>query len=74
MNAIFRTHAALLITGIASFVLMGAGQSLFGPALPAFARDLGLTVAEAGWLISALWVGSILGVACMFRYGVMRAP
>lgn len=74
MNALFRTHAALLITGIASFVLMGAGQSLFGPALPAFARDLGLSVAEAGWLISALWVGCILGVACMFRYGARITP
>ena len=74
MNALLRTHAALLITGVVSFVLMGAGQSLFGPALPAFARDLGLTVAEAGWLISALWVGCILGVACMFRYGAQITP
>ena len=53
---------------------MGAGQSVFGPALPAFARDLGLTVADAGWLISALWVGCILGVACMFRYGTRITP
>lgn len=74
MNALIRTHAALLITGIVSFVLMGAGQSLYGPALPAFARDLGLTVADVGWLVSALWVGCILGVACMFRYGARITP
>ena len=42
MQALIKTHAALLITGLVSFVLMGAGQSLYGPALPAFARDLGL--------------------------------
>ena len=74
MNALIRTHAALLITGIASFVLMGAGQSLYGPALPAFARDLGLSVAAAGWLISAHWVGCMLGVAGMFRYGARITP
>lgn len=74
MNALIKTHAALLITGIVSFVLMGAGQSLYGPALPAFARDLGLTVAQAGWLVSAHWVGCILGVACMFRFGDHITP
>ena len=53
---------------------MGAGQSLYGPALPAFARDLGLTVAQAGWLVSAHWVGCIVGVACMFRFGARITP
>lgn len=74
MNALIKTHAALLITGVMSFVLMGAGQSLYGPALPAFARDLGLSVAQAGWLVSAHWVGCILGVACMFRFGKVITP
>jgi MFS transporter, FHS family, glucose/mannose:H+ symporter len=74
MHALIKTHAALLITGLVSFVLMGAGQSLYGPALPAFARDLGLTVAQAGWLISAHWVGCILGVASMFALGTLITP
>lgn len=74
MNALIKTHFALLLTGIASFVLMGAGQSLYGPALPAFARDLGLTIAQAGWLVSAHWVGCILGVACMFLLGARITP
>ena len=74
MNALFRTHAALLLTGLFSFVLMGAGQSLYGPALPAFARNLGLTLAEAGGLVSAHWVGCIAGVACMFAYGPKITP
>lgn len=74
VNALIKTHAALLITGIFSFVLMGAGQSLYGPALPAFARDLGLSVAQAGWLISAHWVGCIVGVGSMFRLGGRITP
>lgn len=74
MNALIKTHSALLITGLVSFVLMGAGQSLYGPALPAFARDLGLTAAEAAWLVSAHWIGCILGVAFMFRWGSMITP
>lgn len=74
MYPLIKTHAALLMTGLASFILMGAGQSLYGPALPAFARDLGLTVAQAGWLISAHWIGCILGVAGMFRWGKLITP
>ena len=74
MQALIKTHAALLITGLISFVLMGAGQSLYGPALPAFARDLGLTPTEAGGLVSAHWIGCILGVALMFRLGDLISP
>lgn len=74
MRALIKTHAALLITGLVSFIFMGAGQSLYGPALPAFARDLGLTATEAGWLVSAHWIGCILGVAYMFRWGRTISP
>jgi MFS transporter, FHS family, glucose/mannose:H+ symporter len=74
MQALLKTHATLLATGIASFVLMGAGQSLYGPALPAFARNLGLSLADAGWLVSAHWIGCFLGVACMYRWGKRISP
>ena len=74
MQALLKTHATLLATGIASFVLMGAGQSLYGPALPAFARNLDLSLANAGWLVSAHWIGCFLGVACMYRWGRRIAP
>ncbi len=74
MQALFKTHATLLATGVASFVLMGAGQSLYGPALPAFARNLGLSLANAGWLVSAHWIGCFLGVGCMYRWGKRIAP
>lgn len=74
MNALIRTHAALLIAGLFSFVLMGAGQSLYGPALPAFARELALSSTQAGWLVSAHWIGCILGVAGMYRFGAQITP
>lgn len=74
MKTLIRTHAALLFSGIVTFMLMGAGQSLYGPALPAFAREFGLTVADAGWLVSALWVGSATGVAYMFWRGQHATP
>jgi MFS family permease len=57
---------ALLVSGLASFVLMGLAQAIFGPALPVYERIYGLTTAQAGWLISAFWVGCFLGVAGMF--------
>jgi len=74
LNSLIRTHAALLFAGVTTFTLMGAGQSLYGPALPAFAREFGLTVAQAGWLISALWIGSAVGVAVMFFRGRAITP
>lgn len=61
--------AALLVAGILTFAVMGAGQSLYGPALPAFSREFGVSVAEAGSLISALWIGSAVGTAAMFLIG-----
>lgn len=74
MKALVRTHAALLFAGVTTFTLMGAGQSLYGPALPAFAREFGLTVAQAGWVVSALWIGSATGVAVMFLRGRHVTP
>lgn len=74
MAQLIRTHAALLVSGIVTFMLMGAGQALYGPAVPVFARDFGLTVADAGWLVSALWCGSATGVAIMFWRGPLVTP
>jgi FHS family glucose/mannose:H+ symporter-like MFS transporter len=66
---LIRTHAGLLFAGIATFVMMGAGQSLYGPALPAFSRIFGVSLAEAGVLVSAHWVGCFLGVGLMYLRG-----
>ena len=74
MKDAIRANAGLLGVGIATFVLMGAGQALYGPALPAFGRDLALTAAQAGWLVSAHWIGCAIGVALMYRYGDRVSP
>lgn len=66
MRDLIRAHAGLLLAGVASYVMMGAGQAMYGPALPAFARDLGLADAQAAWLISAHWIGCAIGVGFMY--------
>ncbi len=66
MTQILKANLGLLFAGIGTFILMGAGQALYGPALPGFARDFGLTVPGAGALISAHWVGCFVGVGAMY--------
>lgn len=65
---------ALLLTGTASFIIMGAGQALFGPALPFYERTFALSTAGVGALISAFWVGCFVSVAAMFRLGDRLTP
>ena len=74
MRALMQANAGLLIIGIATFVLMGAGQSLYGPALPAFSRFYTVTGTMAGILVSAHWVGCAIGVAGMFFQGRHVTP
>ncbi len=74
MKDVIRANAGLLFVGVATFVMMGAGQSLYGPALPAFGRDLSLSAAQAGWLISTHWIGCAMGVALMYRWGTKVTP
>jgi fucose permease len=69
-----RAHAGLLFAGIATYVLMGAAQATYGPALPAFARAHGLDLAGAGWIIPAHWIGCFLGVGLMFVAGGRITP
>lgn len=59
---------------MATFILMGAGQSLYGPALPAFTRHFGVGLSEAGLLISAHWIGCAIGVTFMFFRGQLITP
>ena len=74
MRSFFDARSGLLLAGIATFILMGAGQAIFGPALPADERVFGLTTAEAGWLISAFWVGCVVGVTGMYVFGHTVTP
>lgn len=74
MQDLIKANAALLFAGIASFVLMGAGQSLYGPALPAFSRLYGVELGASGLIVSAHWIGCAVGVAGMFLAGPRITP
>lgn len=74
MNDLIRTHAALLCVGFVTYVMMGAGQSLYGPALPAFSRIFAVAEGEVGYLVSAHWVGCFLGVGVMYLRGAWVTP
>jgi MFS transporter, FHS family, glucose/mannose:H+ symporter len=71
---LIRAHAGLLFAGVATFVMMGAGQALFGPALPVYVRDFSLTEVESGLFVALLWVGCFLGVAVMYVWGARIGP
>ncbi|MCU0905287.1 MAG: MFS transporter [Tabrizicola sp.] len=74
MKDLIRAHAGLLFAGVATFVMMGAGQALFGPALPVYVRDFSLSEGEAGLFVALLWVGCFLGVAVMYFKGALIGP
>ncbi len=74
MKDLIRAHAGLLFAGIATFVMMGAGQALFGPVLPVYVRDFSLTEGEAGLFVALLWVGCFLGVGLMYFNGAAIGP
>ena len=69
MKSVILAHLGLVIAGVVSFVLMGAGQALYGPALPVLARNFAISTGQAGFLVSAHWVGAALGVAAMYFRG-----
>ncbi len=74
VKELIRTHAGLLFAGVATFVMMGAGQALFGPALPVYDRAFVLGPGRAGVLVSVLWVGCFLGVGLMYFKGAVITP
>ncbi|WP_331766772.1 MFS transporter [Embleya sp. NBC_00896] len=50
------------IAACAAFVLIGALQALYGPAIPALRREFGISPATAGLALSAHFAGALLGV------------
>ncbi len=64
----------LLVAGMATFLLMGALQAIYGPALPVLARETGRDLAEVSILFTVHWVGSAGGVAAMFALGPRVTP
>jgi MFS transporter, FHS family, glucose/mannose:H+ symporter len=61
---------AAVVASCAGFVLIGALQALYGPAIPAFREDFGLSPSAAGLGLSAHFVGGVAGVLLFDRlYG-----
>jgi fucose permease len=51
-----------------AFILIGALQALYGPALPALRNDFGISPSSAGLALSAHFVGALLGVLLFARW------
>ncbi|MFD5739785.1 MFS transporter [Streptomyces massasporeus] len=61
---------AAVIASCVGFVLIGALQALYGPAIPAFRAEFGLSPSAAGLGLSAHFVGGVAGVLLFDRlYG-----
>lgn len=58
---------AAVVASCVGFVLIGALQALYGPAIPAFREDFGLSPSAAGLGLSAHFVGGVAGVLLFDR-------
>ncbi|MFD9518081.1 MFS transporter [Streptomyces sp. NPDC059979] len=58
-----------IIASCVAFVVIGALQALYGPAIPALREEFGISPAVAGLSLSAHFVGALLGVLI---YHVLR--
>ncbi|MEE1822170.1 MFS transporter [Streptomyces sp. BE20] len=59
--------APAVVAACVGFVLIGALQSLYGPALPALRQEFGLSPSGAGLALSAHFVGGVTGVLAFDR-------
>lgn len=50
------------ITGLLSFILIGAAQALYGPSLPVFTEAFDLSAGAAGMIVSVHSAGAVIGV------------
>jgi fucose permease len=58
---------AAVVASCAGFVLIGALQALYGPAIPALREEFGLSPSAAGLGLSAHFVGGVAGVLLFDR-------
>ncbi|MEU6195387.1 MFS transporter [Streptomyces sp. NPDC047061] len=58
---------AAVVASCVGFVLIGALQALYGPAIPAFREKFGLSPSAAGLGLSAHFVGGVVGVLLFDR-------
>ncbi|MFF4604733.1 MFS transporter [Streptomyces sp. NPDC001339] len=56
-----------VVASCAGFVVIGALQALYGPAIPALRTEFGITPAVAGLGLSAHFAGALLGVLLFHR-------
>ncbi|MFC9508087.1 MFS transporter [Streptomyces sp. NPDC057002] len=56
-----------VVASCVGFALIGALQALYGPAIPAFRAEFGLSPAAAGLSLSAHFVGGVAGVLLLNR-------
>ncbi|MFI8081508.1 MFS transporter [Kitasatospora sp. NPDC086009] len=56
-----------VVASCVGFVLIGALQSLYGPALPALRQEFGLSPSGAGLALSAHFIGGVTGVLAFDR-------
>ena len=64
----------LLVAGLMSFVLLGAGQAVMGPALPVYQQRFGIDTGQASWLVSSLGFGSFSGLVGLYFFGHHVTP
>ena len=57
-----RVSVGNTVTGLLSFILIGASQGLYGPALPGFTAAFDLPDGAAGLIISMHSRGALLGI------------
>ncbi len=74
MGALLRTHFRLLLAGVLTFLCMGVGLAIYGPALPAFSRQMDLSLSNVSWLVSTHWVGNAFGVVLSYLIGAKITP
>lgn len=66
--------AAIAWSGLLALaVAMGIGRFAFTPILPMMEADAGLTLAAAGWLAAANYLGYLLGALCAARLTLPQA-
>ncbi len=65
---------ALLLSGLSSLFIVGAGSSIFGPALPVYESAFHISTTTSGLLVSILWIGCLVGVLGMYFRGAQIGP
>ena len=69
-----KAKTTLMLSGLPSLFVVGAGAAIIGPALPVYEQAFHISTATAGLMVSTLWVGCLGGVLAMYFKGAQMAP